>query len=495
MAIKAILIAVSNYNYSDKQLPLCKNDLKEINCALQRGLKVESNNIYQYGEDGTVTVDNLIKALKNLALSIADNDTFIFFFSGHGNSTSLCLSDNVIKLQDIIEFIEKFKAKNKIIFLDCCYSGNYYLPSEASITIEQNLSSYVEHGCAVLASCASEQKSTFHQERKISLFTSFLSDALTDGTIIRKGKKSLEDICNLVRFYSKCYSKIHPDILQTPTFRSNIPGSIFFDVEPYTPYIQNNFYRDTEKYIIYKVEPCHTTCLKRYCVKVILKDKYSTEQVQFIIQEIVKLSDTFNVYSSQSTELLLMWKATSMIAIYFGYDEIDMNEGIFASWCECNIDTGKVTIHENKSYFDIKALSVNEFSDQEYVNSVRVIIYQIIDSTQKIIGFFHEYENQIISESLMFEKSTIFSQAIHTLFIKLGDMPVPSPNIRQWMNSCDNVSSAAVDIGLYYNENRNGTWDTEIRKTLMNLAIKNYNKALIDFKEIDKFLAIGETKF
>ena len=45
--------------------------------------------------------------------------------------------------------------------------------------------------------------------------------------------------------------------VQHNAFRSNIVGTIFFYVEDYVPYKKQEIYKETDKYIIYSVEPCH----------------------------------------------------------------------------------------------------------------------------------------------------------------------------------------------------------------------------------------------
>ena len=101
----------------------------------------------------TALVTSIYTALKGAT----QDDTFIFYFSGHGGKNCLILSDSLIELQDLINTIEQIHTKNKIVILDSCHSG----------------------GFAVLASCGAEQSSGFNEERKISLYTSFVCDALT----------------------------------------------------------------------------------------------------------------------------------------------------------------------------------------------------------------------------------------------------------------------------------------------------------------------------
>lgn len=85
--------------------------------------------------------------------------------------------------------------------------------------------------------------------------------------MIREGKKSLESINEAIFHFAKIWNAKHPSQTQTPIFRSNIGGTIFFDVEEYKPYRIANVYEETEAYIIYNVAPVHTGLAKRYLRK------------------------------------------------------------------------------------------------------------------------------------------------------------------------------------------------------------------------------------
>lgn len=80
-----------------------------------------------------------------------------------------------------------------------------------------------------------------HPSKPISLFTSFLCDAVTSKTIIRKGKKSLNDIHKLLFLFFETWEKNNTSCVQTPIYRANIGGTIYFDVEDYTPYLPKEF--------------------------------------------------------------------------------------------------------------------------------------------------------------------------------------------------------------------------------------------------------------
>ena len=181
MSIKAILLGVSYYpTLNLEPLPLCKNDIFSVRTALINGLKVDSHDIILCGKNGYVTIEDMVNALKLILNHSTPHDTLIFYFSGHGGKNTLAFSDNFLNLQSLIEVIESTPLKNKIIILDSCHSGSFSVHSPAQMALSETVESFAGKGYAVLASCGSEQNSGFNPDRPISLYTSFLCDALNN---------------------------------------------------------------------------------------------------------------------------------------------------------------------------------------------------------------------------------------------------------------------------------------------------------------------------
>lgn len=106
-------------------LPLCANDVQAVKKALIAGLNVSESSIMVCGHHGTATTKDLITGLYSSISGTDNEDTFIFYFSGHGGKNVLALSDGNLNLQSLIDVIEKIPAKNKIIILDSCHSGYF----------------------------------------------------------------------------------------------------------------------------------------------------------------------------------------------------------------------------------------------------------------------------------------------------------------------------------------------------------------------------------
>ena len=84
-------------------LPLCANDVQAVKKALIAGLNVSESSIMVCGHHGTATTKDLITGLYSSISGTDNEDTFIFYFSGHGGKNVLALSDGNLNLQSLIE--------------------------------------------------------------------------------------------------------------------------------------------------------------------------------------------------------------------------------------------------------------------------------------------------------------------------------------------------------------------------------------------------------
>ena len=125
----ALLIGVGDYSkMNNGNLPTYKMDLALLGTALTFKLKVAQENMrLMAGDDnnGFVSTTDLARVMSGFKKMLGKEDTFIFYFSGHGSDKSLVFSDGQVELQSVINFIEQLPAKNKVIILDCCYAGRF----------------------------------------------------------------------------------------------------------------------------------------------------------------------------------------------------------------------------------------------------------------------------------------------------------------------------------------------------------------------------------
>ncbi len=175
---KALVVGINNYPNSP--LEGCINDATEI------------ANLLETNGDGSRNFDVKLKKdvptkseLKSLIRELfkGDNDIALFYFSGHGSVNEFdgyvvtpdhAKDDPGVSMNDILLLANESQAKNKIIILDCCFSGN--MGSPMSIGGETAL---IKEGVIILT--ASRDNEYSMEIRGHGVFTQLLLDALQGG--------------------------------------------------------------------------------------------------------------------------------------------------------------------------------------------------------------------------------------------------------------------------------------------------------------------------
>jgi hypothetical protein len=127
---KALVVGIDNYG-NGNNLKGCVNDAQ----AIARILKRHADGTLNYDvklKENVLTKDELTEHIQNLFKG--DSDSAIFFYSGHGyvddyGKASLVTPDMSphtpgVSMDDILTWANNSKVNNKIIILDCCFSGN-----------------------------------------------------------------------------------------------------------------------------------------------------------------------------------------------------------------------------------------------------------------------------------------------------------------------------------------------------------------------------------
>lgn len=502
---KALLVGVCDYlTIKCPPLPLCKNDLYAMRKALIHGLNVNPDNIILCGETGVVTKTELVTSIFNALKDTAEEDTFIFYFSGHGGKNCLVLSDALIELQDLINSIEQVQTRNKIVILDSCHSGDFALDSVPVMDVDETVEHFAGRGFAVLASCGAEQFSGFNEERKISLYTSFVCDAFTSRFLVRKGKKSLEAVNEAIFHFAEVSNRKGIRNFQQPIFRSSIGGTIFFDVEEYNPYKVARVYEETDYYIIYAVTPHHHGSAKRLSVKVILRFSSEMERIAKFATEIKNKVMYCDVYQNEIAETRHKGCAANIIWCYFGYDEDDMVDGNYichTTWVDDSQDKdwwyrisqntlmiNGVHIEVHGSYELIKSLKDDTISKDSLIQTTRECTANLISLAERYIKFFREYANDTLTEEQLINCVAPLNIDISKWYFKQSDLPIPPKELHDWSHIHTKLACTIHDFSLYYDRKNLKNWESENRKWLLQNLIKQYETELEDLKIADKLI-------
>lgn len=113
--IKAFLVGINEYCIENTEnLPYCKNDIFQLRKSLLKGLKANEENITLIGCDNTVIFAYFDYMFDCFLSSLTEDDTMIFYFSGHGSNGNFLLSDKEISINSIIERIQNSNTNNKM---------------------------------------------------------------------------------------------------------------------------------------------------------------------------------------------------------------------------------------------------------------------------------------------------------------------------------------------------------------------------------------------
>lgn len=214
MGRKALLIGIDNY--PNNKLNACVNDAKSLGESLEYNFD-ESKNFdvdYILNENGTRA--NIRKHIKDLFKG--NDEIALFYFSGHGIndendgfivSYDYAENDWGISMPEIIKFVNKSKCKNKIVILDCCYSG--FVGTTGFVGDESLLST----GTIILTASRSNEGSAIRIGDSNSLFTKLFLEALNGAGSDIFGQTTPSSI------YSFIDRALGP-WEQRPVFKSNV---------------------------------------------------------------------------------------------------------------------------------------------------------------------------------------------------------------------------------------------------------------------------------
>jgi hypothetical protein len=132
-------VGISDYPGSANDLPECANDAIKIAEALRNQGLTAPDREFLF-TDARATLPNIRDAIQRIASQIRPDDTFVFFYSGHGGQNEgrsndsreldgideyLFLYDGPLMDDDLGRLFDQIHARTSLAAIDACYSGGF----------------------------------------------------------------------------------------------------------------------------------------------------------------------------------------------------------------------------------------------------------------------------------------------------------------------------------------------------------------------------------
>lgn len=499
--IYTLLAAVGKYapELELTNLDCAAHDLEIMTQALTKGLKIDSDNIRRLGTDGAITTMSFARSIAEFDSMLGEEDTFIFYFSGHGQKQELIFSDGGITIKSIIDYVQKLPAKQIIVILDCCYSGQATAGPIKEFSYEASIAAFAGTGIAVLASCSADGTSRLTEGGYCSLYTQIIYFALTSRRMIREGKISLTDISDEIRYLMDQWNRAHPDKVQKPIFRENMIGTVYFPVEEYHPYVTQKVFFETADFTVHHVKPLSTGSQKRLAAFVILK-KDDDSIIPEVTRQIASQILYSDVYSSKQSEMRFHGRPADVIWCYFGHDEADLvrsNHFAYTIWSgdeklretyyreNRNAEiVDDIYVFWNSSYQIVKDLQESKSSDEEIIAEYRKLSNMLIAHAEPFIKDLEEVQNGTLSFMTVKAANQEWVKEVKQLFFKLTDAEVAPVKVHDWTEAILDLAGWVVDMALFL-ENAD-KWEQSWENWTIRSSIKRYQEALKQIGELDQ---------
>ena len=504
--IYTLLTAVGKYDpaLGLTDLDCAGHDLEIMAEALTKGLNINIDNHRKPGTDGTITALSFARSIAEFGDMLGEEDTFILYFSGHGQNHELMFSDGGITIRSIIDYVRKLPAKQKIVILDCCYSGQASAGPVRDFSYEESLAAFSGTGIAVLASCSADGKSRLADGGYCSLYTQIIYYALTSRRKIREGKISLTDISDEIRYLMDQWNRTHPGKEQKPIYRENMIGTIYFPVEEYRPYVPQKVFYETEDFTIHHVKPLSTGTQKRLAAFVILKrddDSIIPEITRIIVSQIL-YSD---VYASKQSELRFHGRAADVIWCYFGHDETDLVRGnhfAYSIWAgdeklretyfleNRNAEIiDNIYVFWNSSYQIVKDLQETDSNDEKIIAEYRKLANMLIAHAEPFIKDLEEVENETLSFTAVKAANQAWVQEVKELFFKLSDAEAAPVKVHDWAEAILDMAGWVVDLAILIEADKDISLSGN--NWLLKYSVGKYYRSLDRLMELEKNNSAG----
>lgn len=184
---KALVVGIDNY--PSAPLKGCVNDAHSMASVLETHGDGSPNFSVKLLTSPSTVIDRSSLRESIEELFTGEPDVALFYFSGHGlvKSTGGYIVtqdfkkyDEGISMDEILVLANNTNAKERIIILDCCYSGAFGSPS-----LDKSDKAQLSEGLTILT--ASRSTETAIEENGKGVFTSLVVDALQGGAADLRG--------------------------------------------------------------------------------------------------------------------------------------------------------------------------------------------------------------------------------------------------------------------------------------------------------------------
>ena len=502
----ALLIGVGDYQKLNiLNLPTYSMDLMLIGSALMSGLKLPRDHIrILAGEEnkGYVTRKDMARALAGFKDLMKKDSSFIFYFSGHGRDRNLTFSDGDLALQSLVDYMDTLASKNKILILDCCYSGNFTTAGSKRLHFGDAIADFAGHGIAVLASSSADQVSRLGPRANHSLFTGALSTAMVHNKKIRKGRLSLPDINEEMQRLVRAWNQNNPGKEQHPVFRSSMGGTIYFQVEDYQPYQQRELSYETANYRIVNVEPLSSPKIKRLCAFAIPKGAGDLKDLPVFTREIADRIKNEEIYSDPASQARFAGTPAQAVWCYFGHDESDMVNHLYYAYTiwtadddlrQCYFKPDKnalvvedIYLWENKSYDTLKKMHKPRQSREDFIKEHKMLLAYIVNLAEEFILDLQELANGTITIEAMAARYGDWIAAVRGKYLQLTEAEIAPDDLHDWSEEILTLAGWILDLSLLLDTKKQGEVIGERELWLINNAIRLYYESLDRLSKMDE---------
>lgn len=236
---RAIVVGIADYLHFSPLQDSVSRDATDI------GALLTDPNISGYDPDSvSILVDaaasaaSLREALRRAALEVKSEETFLFFFSGHGavlsieGSDQTCLmpqdanpadlASTTISAEELFTLLADIKCERQVIILDACHSGGVgalksMQPPVSAALPELDFNKLGQgRGRVLLCSSRSDEVSLAPRGMANSVFTSVLLDGLRGGAPDRG-----DGVIGVFDLFSYVSTEVPKIASQTPIFKAD----------------------------------------------------------------------------------------------------------------------------------------------------------------------------------------------------------------------------------------------------------------------------------